>query len=200
MTKTTAAPAAGGNTSDSATTARATDATNHTREIGETILIADTKTNLFVDPAGGAGYARSVRSQADNLGDSMSLATGLDTGTESLVRTEFAEEADIEYMLTRFGVNQQLRPVTYGQEVDYSLNLADAIELLNRVEPIKDAVPPELRAKYPNWRILVNAVNTGEYEHDLATLQKLKAAESPPTAGAATPPDPKTDTKPAVTG
>lgn len=161
-------------------------------EHSEAILVADRTTNLFVDPAGGVGYARSVRSQADNLGDSMSTATGIDfSGEESLTRTEFAEEASMDYILKNFGVGTTLRPIKYGEEVDFQLGLGDAIELLNRVEPIKDAVPPELRAKYPNWRVLVQAVNSGEYEHDLAAIERLKKAKETPS-----PETPKTGTTP----
>lgn len=140
-------------------------------------LVADRGTNLFVDPAGGRGYPRSVRSQADNLGDSMSLVSGTEGGGELLVRTEFAEEADINFLMQRYDVARHINPADYGREVDYNLDLQTAISAMNAMHPLRDSIPEELQGKYQNWRQILNAVERGEYGRDLDELNKKKAIE-----------------------
>lgn len=128
------------------------------------------------DEDGPIGYAAAVRSQADNLGDLYSAATGTDCGDEVLTRQEFAQEADINYILNRFGVDQQARPIQYGTTVDYNLDLQQALTALDQVKAINTTIPQELRHKYPTWRELLNATESGAYQHDLAELAARKAA------------------------
>lgn len=116
------------------------------------------------------------RAQYDGREDEVSDATGIDTGTETPTRQEFKDEADINNILTRFGVAQQ-RPLRYGDEIDYSTDLQDALHALDQVQGINDTVvPPELKEKYgDDWRKLLNAVESGEYQHDLEDLARAKA-------------------------
>lgn len=125
------------------------------------------------------GYGQPCeRTQHDGMGDKYSAMTATDfTGTDSLARQEFKDEADTNIMLTRFGVIPQ-RPIQYGTTVDYQLDLQTALGVLAEVETATFNVPTELQVKYPDWRTLLNAVETGEYENDLNQLAEQKAKES----------------------
>ena len=102
--------------------------------------------------------------------DDISDANGLDTGTETTTRQEFAQEADINYILDRFGVNQQQRPVTYG-EVDYTVDLQQTLHAAEQLKRAHLNVPDELRDKYPTWESVLAAAETGEYQNDLDTVK-----------------------------
>lgn len=114
------------------------------------------------------------RTQDDNLQDQYSQLTGLDfTGTESLTRQEFKDEADLNILLARYGV-AQVRPMEYGKDVDYSLDLQSALNALDAASAAQFDVPPELRDKYPTWRHVLNGAESGEYQQDLLNLAAKK--------------------------
>lgn len=139
--------------------------------------ISDPNTNLFVEPTATKGYARSMRSQADNLGDAMSdLSMIWFDQDETQTKQEFKEEADINYLLTRFGANAQQKPVEWGQEVDYSLDLQTALDAMTAAQATTKQVPPELISKYPTWRHVLAGVESGQYEYDLKELATRKEA------------------------
>lgn len=121
------------------------------------------------------GYPRAVRSQADKMGDYYSVETGKDTGDEILTRQEYKDEVDINNLLLKFGVNQQMRPIKYGEEIDYTVDLQTAMIAVEQAQHGYDrSVPQELRTKYPTWQEWLNAVNSGAYHHDLQELAKTK--------------------------
>lgn len=139
---------------------------------------SDVMTNLFMDPTAPKGYARAMRSQADNLGDQISWESGLDTGDETRVRQEDADSADINQLLNKYGAfAQQQRPVVWGAEVDYTMDLQQAIEAVKLAQRAAHTVPQELRDKYPTWRHVLNGVESGQYETDLAELSRRKSEE-----------------------
>lgn len=118
------------------------------------------------------------RTQDDNLQDQYSQLTGLDfTGTETLTRQEFKDEADLNILLSRYGV-AQMRPVQYGKEVDYTVDLQTAISALEAANAATFDVPEELRDKYPTWRHVLNGAESGEYHQDLLNLAEKKKADA----------------------
>lgn len=117
------------------------------------------------------GYARAVRSQADNLGDIYSHNGALHTGEESDVRPELAHDADINTILTKFGIHNE--PVLHTH-FDDSIDLQQAMNALKLAQAANLNVPPELAHKYPTWREVLNAAETGEYATDLANLETRK--------------------------
>lgn len=119
------------------------------------------------------------RKQNDDLQEEYSVLTGLDfSETESLTRQEFADEADLNILLARFGVGQ-IRPMEYGKEIDYTADLQTALGALDAARAAAWEIPEELRGKYRNWRDVLNGAETGEYQQDLLNLteQKRKATE-----------------------
>lgn len=134
------------------------------------------ETNLFTDPTVTTGYPQAVRSQADNQGDTYSWETALDTGEETLVRAEYAREADINYILESYGLAQTQRPIQWGGEVDYTLDLQKAMMATEQAESAHRTIPAELKNKYPTYREWLNAINSGEYMSDLQDLTERKKA------------------------
>lgn len=130
------------------------------------------------------------RTQYDTLQDEYSILTGVDlSGTEQLTRQEMRDEADINNILNRYGVTAPQRELRYGEEIDYTLDLQTALGALDAAERANFNVPEELRQKYPSWRDLLNAVESGQYQHDLEQLAAKKAAEAQNKAPGQ-PPDP----------
>lgn len=118
------------------------------------------------------------RTQNDGRGDEISQTSAIDfTGTESLTRQEDRDSTDINLMLSRFGVLPPPRAASYGLEVDYSLDLQQALTALQEAEEATLNVPQELRDKYGDWRTLMAGVQSGQYEYDLTALAVRKAEE-----------------------
>lgn len=133
------------------------------------------------------------RTQIDDKGDEYSLLAATYADDKMITRQEYKDEADINLLLKRFGVIPGPQG-TYG-EVDYTLDLQTALAALASANKANFDVPTELRDKYRGWRDVLNATETGEYQRDLADLQrehdqKKAAATAPPVPPAAAPPAP----------
>lgn len=144
---------------------------------------------------------RPIRTQLDDLQDEYSERARIDfTGTDSLVRPEFADDADINKLLRRYGIDQQLRPVTYGKEYDDTIDLQMAFAAIKAAEGIE--IPEELRTKYNHWSKVLEGAESGEYQYDLQQLKEQKernAAAAAAQAAAAVPPGVPTPTPPEPT-
>lgn len=121
----------------------------------------------------------AIRSQADDLGDEYSDAAGFDTGTETLTRQEFTDEANINTILERFGVDTLTRAnPTYGQDIDYTMDLQQAIMAAHLVEQAQQQIPEELKSTYKDWITLIQGAQSGAYRRDLEALELRKKAEA----------------------
>lgn len=128
-------------------------------------------------------FFQSVRTQDDDQADTWSDATGLyfdpdDEASRSLTRQELAADTDINKLLNDFNVLPHRLP-TWGEEIDYNLDLATAYTTLETARRANYNVPEELRQKYPTWREVLAGAESGQYARDLADLseRKAKAAE-----------------------
>lgn len=121
---------------------------------------------------------RALRKQTDDNGDEWSIATATINEEPSLTRGEFKDDADINRLLARFGVNQQVRQDPRFTEVDYNLDLQQAYAALDAASRAQLQVPEELRSKYPDWLTILNGAESGEYQRDLQALADRKAAEA----------------------
>lgn len=79
---------------------------------------------------------------------------------KDMARQEFKQEADINYMLSRFGVAPQRGAPTYG-EWDDTLDLQSAIEMTKRAQAAYRKLPKELRDKFDNMGDFLAAVENG---------------------------------------
>jgi hypothetical protein len=122
--------------------------------------------------------SKTFRDQADEHGDEISEATATPPDTDGITRQEFKDEADINVLLAKFGVDNMTRLPEYGKTIDYNLDLQQALTAIQEAKNANMQVPPELRSKYPDWRAVLNAAETGQYQADLRNLTELKKREA----------------------
>lgn len=85
--------------------------------------------------------------------DALSELTGTDTGTESVVQHAFAEEADINVIVRRFGLTGQLpQNLQMPQSGDFTgvTDFHQAMNLVRQAEEEFMRVPADLRARFHN--------------------------------------------------
>lgn len=115
-----------------------------------------------------------VRTQSDTLGDTMSRESALDCSTDrDMTRQEFKEETDINVLLKKFGLNQQSRPLIYG-EYDYTVDYQQALQSVEEARRAYMRMPQEIRDKYPNTKSMLDGMATGALAKDLEDLSLTK--------------------------
>lgn len=105
-----------------------------------------------------------IRSQEtfEDDGDKFSQENTTDTGPETKVRQELKEEADINSILQRAGVNPlQTRQPFYG-EVDYTIDLQGAYRAVQAAADAYSRLPEHIKEQYPDWESVVQAVEAGK--------------------------------------
>lgn len=108
---------------------------------------------------------RSIRTQADDLGDIYSVETGLDAsdgpGNRDMARQEFKDDADINILMHRFGVVPLQKPVFFG-DVDYGIDLQQALAAVKQAREAWQTMPADIKADYPTWQSLLNGLELGQ--------------------------------------
>lgn len=79
---------------------------------------------------------------------------------KDMARQEFAKEADINYMLSRFGVTPERGAPTYG-EWDDSLDLQQAIASVAEAKAAYNDLPEKLKEKFASMEDILTAYNNG---------------------------------------
>lgn len=79
---------------------------------------------------------------------------------KDMARQEFAKDADINYMLSRFGVTPVRGAPTYG-EWDDSLDLQQAIASVAEARMAYNDLPEKLREKFNSMEDILKAYNNG---------------------------------------
>lgn len=84
------------------------------------------------------------------------------TDLPDLARQEFAKESDINQIMKRFGAGDQImsRPFNTG-DVDFDMDLLQAIDADRAVRNAWASFSPELRTKYPNLEEIFYALQNG---------------------------------------
>lgn len=101
-----------------------------------------------------------IKDQGDIGIEDVTLDASDSEDNKDMARQEFKNEADINYMLSRFGVTSVRGAPTYGE-------WNDAIDLQNSLEAVRDArtayrrLPIELRDKFRSMEELIEAVENG---------------------------------------
>lgn len=106
----------------------------------------------------------AIRHQADLKQNIMSQQSMLKCRTPSKTRQEGKQDADVNNLLNRFGAHVPARQPTYGQSVDYNLDLQQALHAIKDVKRAWREMPMELRKKYGSWQSLLNAIDQGRLE------------------------------------
>lgn len=110
----------------------------------------------------------AIRSQADNLGDVYDEESKIffDPSTDR-ARQEFAADADINEMFRKFGVfGDPRKPLTFG-EVDYTIDLQQALGAIEEAKRVYARMPANVKEKYGSWQAMINAAAAGELELEL---------------------------------
>ena len=117
--------------------------------------------------------SRHPRTQVDGKQDDVSKENGKDFDpAEDKTRQEFAQEADLNHMLERFGVGAvPQRPTHYGVEIDYSQDLQGAYRALSDAETARQGLPKELRDQFPTTDAFLQAAGSGLLERSYADYQ-----------------------------
>lgn len=132
----------------------------------------------------------SVRTQVDDLQDTYSTMTALDCSAPmengqpnvDRARQDGKADADINRILTRFGVQTPTRGLgQFGTEVDYNIDLQQALHSIAEAKHAHRNLPENLRRKYPTWQQLVTALDSGA----------LRLLPEDPTPPIVTPPKPE---------
>lgn len=82
------------------------------------------------------------------------------TDNKDMARQEYKNEADINYMLSRFGITQPRGTPTYG-EWDDTIDLQSAISSVIEAKQGYERLPKELRDKFPSMEDFLTAVDNG---------------------------------------
>lgn len=77
---------------------------------------------------------------------------------KDMARQEFAKDADINYMLSKFGITPERGAPTYG-EWDDSLDLQQALTSVAEAKAAYRDLPEELRNKFESMEDLLTAYN-----------------------------------------
>lgn len=127
----------------------------------------------------------AIRTQADDLGQEYSMDTALDFSESiDMARQEFKNDADINVLLGRFGVNTPQRQTTYG-EVDFGMDLQQAIGAIDAARRMHRKLPLSLRERYPTWQSVLNGLNDGTLRLDLEEESDTRTTEAPITGAPA---------------
>lgn len=117
------------------------------------------------------------RTQNDNLGDELSILTGIDCSNDKdMARQEAKDDADINIMLSRFGVNHQQRTLTFGEQ-DYTIDLQQGLAAIEQTKRVYHRMADEIKAIYPNFEKFVQGMRTGAVAKDLERIDQAKMPE-----------------------
>lgn len=82
------------------------------------------------------------------------------TDNKDITRQEYAQDADINYMLSRFGIEPKRGTPTFG-EWDDTLDLQQALTSVAEAKTAYADLPPELKNKFSSMEDLLKAYNNG---------------------------------------
>lgn len=86
-----------------------------------------------------------------------------------------AHETDIHWILNHHGVSTGRRTPQYP-DIDYSIDLQQAIEMQRTLDNANIVAPKELTEKYPNKYAILAGIESGQYAKDLQALEQEQAA------------------------
>lgn len=106
------------------------------------------------------------------------------TDSRDVTRQEFKDDADVNIILDRFGVDSFAKRQPRYDEIDYNTDLQSALNTLITVQEGWDRLPDDIKARYPDWRTVVQLMAEGTPPKEL--LDALKPQPETPANGNAT--------------
>lgn len=101
-----------------------------------------------------------TKDQSDIGVEDQTLDASASPTNRDTARQEFAQEADINYMLSRFGITQPRGTPTYG-EWDDTIDLQAALQSVSDAREAYKTLPENLRAKFTRMEDLLTALENG---------------------------------------
>lgn len=101
-----------------------------------------------------------TKNQADIGHDNPTVDASNSPTNKDVARQEFKEEADINYVLSRFGVTQPRGTPQYGTWDD-TIDLQIALESVNEARAAYRLLPSNLREKFTSMEALLTAIENG---------------------------------------
>lgn len=123
-----------------------------------------------------------TKDQADLGQDNVTLDASNSPDNKDVARQEFKNDADINYMLSKFGITQPRGTPTYG-EWDDTIDLQVALQAVSDARSAYRDLPEELRKKFTSMEQLLTAMENGS----LVIKNEEAPAEQPATAPAGQP-------------
>lgn len=122
-----------------------------------------------------------VKDQENGIGyDEPMIDASASENNKDHTRQEFKNEADINYMLSKFGVTAPRGSPVYG-EWDETIDLQIALQSVHDARAAYKELPKELTNKFPSMEAMLTAMENGS----LVIKNEVAPAETP-----ARPPDP----------
>lgn len=119
-----------------------------------------------------------TKDQADIGLDNVTLDASASDDNKDRTRQEFAQDADINHMLSKFGVAPARGTPTYG-EWDDTIDLQTALDATRQAKAAYRRLPRELQEKFGSMEELVTAVENGSL--------RIKEEEATPAEPASPP-------------
>lgn len=126
---------------------------------------------------------RITRRQSDSAetNELLSIASGVSQFDESLTRQEFKDEADLNFLLQRYGIlPPSLRQPVYG-DFNTDMDLVRAYETVREAETVFNGLPPQMRQAFGSWGNLAEAIANGEYDF-AAEVEKYRPNPAEPAS------------------
>lgn len=101
-----------------------------------------------------------TKDQADIGAENQTLDASDRPDNKDMTRQEWKDEADVNVMLSKFGITQPRGTPTYG-EWDDTLDLQEAITATRMAREAYKDLPEELRSKFTSMEQLLAAIENG---------------------------------------
>lgn len=118
-----------------------------------------------------------TKDQADIGVDNPTIDASDAPDNKDMTRQEFRDEADINYMLSRFGITQPRGTPVYG-EWDDTIDLQVALQSVSDARTAYQQLPENLRDKFPSMEAMLTALENGS----LLIKNEEAPSEAPPPA------------------
>lgn len=103
----------------------------------------------------------------------------IDFPEPSLTRQEMAKDTDINYIISKHGINPFAAPLPFG-EANFTIDLQQAIAAVETARRWHAKLPPDLKATFPTWESILEAANNGTLQEQLKDLEKVPGAPPEP--------------------
>lgn len=125
------------------------------------------------------------RSQTDENFALVSLETGISFDPEEdRTRQEFADDADVNKLLNKYGALPPMNTVRFGEH-DFDVDLLTAYSAISQAESAYSQLPESVRKAFPDWHSLAEALSKGDIASAIAEANKSPSGAAEPVSGSA---------------